>query len=126
MITFRSHSRAPLMTVLLYGVLATGCYYYRAQAPGAAGVGVTEYQGEVVWSLFWGLVQENPQITNCQGQGLSEVRNTTNFGFALLTVATLGIASPQRVEWKCAPATPSAGGLRDTREGGLRDTTEER
>ena len=116
MITFRSRGRAPLMAVLLCAMLTAGCYYYRAQVPGAPGVGVTEYKGEVVWSLFWGLVQENPRITNCRGQGLSEVRNTTNFGFALLTVASLGIASPQRVEWKCAPPTPSPGGLRDTTE----------
>jgi hypothetical protein len=116
MTTFRSHSCAPVVAALLCGVLITGCYHYRAQAPGAAGIGSTEYNGEVIWSLAWGLVQENPRITNCQGQALSEVRQTTNFGFVLLTVLTLGFASPQQVEWKCGPATPSEGNLRDTTE----------
>ena len=93
-------------------LLLSGCYYYRAQAPGAAGRGVTDYEGEVVWSLAWGLAQTNPRVANCQGQALAEVRNTSNFGYALLTVITLGFVSPQRVDWRCAAPTPSGGGLR--------------
>jgi hypothetical protein len=36
-----------------------------------------------------------------------------NLGFALLTVVSLGIVSPKRVEWSCATPTPSEGGLSD-------------
>jgi hypothetical protein len=93
-------------------LLLAGCYYYRAQGPGAAGRGVTDYEGEVVWSLAWGLVQTNPRVANCQGQALAEVRTTNNFGYVLLTVVTLGFVSPQRVDWRCASPTPSEGGLR--------------
>ena len=93
-------------------LLLSGCYYYRAQAPGAAGRGVTDYEGEVVWSLAWGLAQTNPRVANCQGQALAEVRNTNNFGYVLLTVVTLGFVSPQRVDWRCASPTPSPGELR--------------
>ena len=93
-------------------LLLSGCYYYRAQAPGAAGRGVTDYEGEVVWSLAWGLAQTNPRVANCQGQALAEVRTTNNFGYVLLTVVTLGFVSPQRVDWRCASPTPSEGGLR--------------
>ncbi|WP_279635976.1 hypothetical protein [Corallococcus terminator] len=32
-------------------------------------------------------------------------------GFALISVVTLGIAMPQRVEWRCAKAQPSPGEL---------------
>jgi hypothetical protein len=93
-------------------LLLSGCYYYRAQVPGAAGRGVTDYEGEVVWSLAWGLAQTNPRIANCQGQALAEVRTTNNFGYVLLTVVTLGFVSPQRIDWRCASPTPSEGGLR--------------
>ena len=92
--------------------LLSSCYYYRAQAPGAAGRGVTDYEGEVVWSLAWGLAQTHPHVANCQGQGLAEVRNTNNFGYVLLTVITLGFVSPQRVDWRCTSPTPSEGELR--------------
>jgi hypothetical protein len=40
---------------------------------------------------------------------LYEVRVSTNFGFALITVATLGIWAPATVEWSCA-AVPAEGG----------------
>ena len=58
-------------------LLLSGCYYYRAQVPGAAGRGVTDYESEVVWSLAWGLARTNPRVANCQGQALAEVRTTT-------------------------------------------------
>lgn len=101
-----------LMTTLVIG---QACYHYRAvpvepmteDEPGGAPAAATEYESETVWALAWGLVQQRPDIDNCEGQGLAEARVTTNLGYALLTIATLGFASPARVEWKCAKATPS-------------------
>ncbi|WP_158627644.1 hypothetical protein [Corallococcus sp. AB038B] len=91
--------------------LSSACAHYRVQAPGAAGASATEPQGEVLWSLGWGLVQERPRVDNCQGQALAEVTQSTNVGFALIGVLTLGLAMPQRVEWRCAKAQPAPGDL---------------
>jgi hypothetical protein len=99
------------MAALLCLSLTSACAHYRVQVPGAAGVGATEPEGEVLWSLAWGVVQEEPTVDNCQGRALAEVHQSTNLGFALITVATLGFASPQRVEWRCAKAEVIPGEL---------------
>lgn len=98
---------AGCVVVLMCVMLATGCYHFRAQAPQVTGK--TEPKRDTVWSLAWGLAQEVPPIDNCQGQPLAEVHMSTNLGFALITVLTLGFASPQIVEWRCAGAQPSPG-----------------
>ncbi len=96
---------------------ASACYHYRAipQQPatddavgGVQGL-ATEYEGEAVWAIAWGLVQETPRIDNCQGQDLAEVRVTSNLAFALLTVVTIGFVAPVKVEWRCGKATPTPG-----------------
>ncbi|NOK17822.1 hypothetical protein [Corallococcus carmarthensis] len=96
---------------LLCLALGSACAHYRVQAPGAAGAGATEPKGEVLWSLGWGLVQERPRVDNCQDQALAEVTQSTNEGFALIGVLTLGLAMPQQVEWRCAKAQPTPGDL---------------
>lgn len=97
----RSHGNTRRLTaLLLLASLGPGCvYHYRVHAP--EHTGATQPKGEVVWSLFWGLVQETPNVDNCNHQGLAEVHQTSNFGFALITVLSLGFASPQKVEWIC-------------------------
>jgi hypothetical protein len=92
-------------------VSVPGCYTARVEVPSPVSPGVTEYKGEVLWSKFWGLKQEYPDVDNCRKQGMSEVKISSNLGFALITVLTLGIFSPVRAEWKCAPPTPTSGGL---------------
>ena len=107
----RHSSSRRLRRVALVAVLtvAAACYHYRVAAPGPVSPGVTEPKGEVLWSFVWGLIQEYPRVDNCQGQGMAEVRASTNLGFVLLTVVTLGLASPMQVEWRCAPPTPPEG-----------------
>ena len=87
-----------LTTCALLVALLTGCYEYLVHAPGLPGV--TDH-GEVVWSFGWGLVREQPQV-NCHDQALAEVTVRDNLAFSLLTVVTLGLVSPKKVEWKCA------------------------
>ncbi len=89
-------------------ICLAGCYQYRAQAPGYPGV---TNGGEVIWSFLWGAVKEDPKIDNCNEQALAEVTVRDNFGFALLTVVSLGLVSPKKVEWKCARPQPTEGGL---------------
>ena len=99
--------------ILLCTLLPLGCYHYRAvpQQPASETAvggsrGVAASGSETVWSLLWGAVQENPSIDNCQGQDLAEVTVHSNLAYALLTVATLGLVSPVRVEWYCARPNP--------------------
>jgi hypothetical protein len=80
--------------------LTNGCYHYRVQpaetAPADDGHSTTQH------ALFWGLMQSRAEEPNCQGNGAAEVVATSNFGYALLSVATLGIWMPLELEWKCA------------------------
>lgn len=107
--------RVGLLVSVTALLVCSACYHYRAvpvqpigeETPGGAPAFATEPESETVWALAWGLIQSRPDIDNCEGQGLAEVRVTTNLGYTLLTIATLGFASPARVEWRCAKATPS-------------------
>ncbi len=104
-----------IVSTILLVFHASACYHYRAipqqQASdtavgGARGLG-TELEGEIVWALAWGLVQEAPRIDNCEGQDLAEVEVTSNLGFALLTIMTLGFVAPVKVEWRCGKPAPT-------------------
>lgn len=78
----------------------TGCYHYRvtpaSTAPADDGHSTTKH------AFFWGLLQERAEEPNCQGNGASEVVASTNFGYALVSVVSLGIWVPMSLEWKCA------------------------
>ncbi len=91
------------------------CYHYRVSSaksdPG------TEYQRKTVHSYLWGAVQKRDNgidvvATNCDAVNinkLDEVRVTTNLGYALITVVSLGIWSPMQIEWKCAKPCTTVG-----------------
>ncbi len=96
----RCSTRRAAAVVLLALATLTGCYHYRVE-PVDAPPG-TEPESTTQHSLFWGLVQTQAEEPNCQGNGAAEVVATTNLGFSLLTVATLGIWSPLQLEWRCA------------------------
>ncbi|WP_461131323.1 Bor/Iss family lipoprotein [Spirosoma aerophilum] len=92
--------------------LTQSCYHYRITT--SRFDPSTGYQKKTAHSFFWGLVQKNVIATNCDSlnlKSLDEVRMTTNFGYSLITVATLGIWSPVRVEWKCPKPCPREGEL---------------
>jgi hypothetical protein len=84
-----------------------GCYHYRASAVNLAPA--TEPQSVTVWTYAWGAVQQDVQPTDCANQALQQVEVSSNFGFALLTVVSLGFVSPATVEWRCAksPVVPA-------------------
>jgi hypothetical protein len=77
-----------------------GCFHYRVQPPDVAPA--TDPRSETVWVFLWGAVQQEVRPDDCQGNGTAEVAVSTNFGFTLLTVATLGLAAPATVQWTCA------------------------
>lgn len=95
--------------VLLFFTLQS-CYHYRIST--SKFDPSTGYQKRTAHSFFWGLVQQHVVATNCDSlnlNNLDEVRITNNFGYSLLTVATLGIWSPVQVEWKCQKPCPREG-----------------
>jgi hypothetical protein len=102
--------RSRIEAVVLVSTLAfsQGCYHTRVltDAPPASAV----YSKSTVDSLFWGLLQTNVEVTaaDCASSAFQEVRVTTNYGYALATVLTLGIWSRVEVEWKCAKEPPPA------------------
>ncbi|MEO9031758.1 MAG: hypothetical protein ABI285_00855 [Ginsengibacter sp.] len=66
---------------------------------------------KTTWSFFWGLVQPKDINPKCDARfnHMNKVTVKYNFGFALISVASLGIVMPQRVEWCCAPYSPEPG-----------------
>ncbi len=90
-----------LLVIVLFST--ESCYHYRVLTTESDPA--TEYQSKVVYSYFWGLVN-NPKdfvVPNCNNKNaLDEVRVTTNYGYSILTVITLGIFSPIEVKWRCS------------------------
>jgi hypothetical protein len=77
-----------------------GCYHYRITP--ARSVPADDGHSATMHSLFWGLVQSEAREPECQGNGAAEVVATTNLGYTLLAVVTLGIWSPLELTWRCA------------------------
>ena len=65
---------------------------------------------KTTWSFLWGLVQPKDINPKCDSRfnHMNKVTIKNNLGFALISVATLGIAMPQRIEWCCAPYSPAS------------------
>ena len=79
-----------------------------ASAPGANPSAPTK--AATLNPMFWGAVQEdlNPNVAskknnpaNCTSGTMHQVTVPRSYGHALLTVLTLGIWSPMKVEWQC-------------------------
>jgi hypothetical protein len=91
----------------------SSCYTTRVATLAQPGA---EVSGTTVNSFFWGLVQSPKRVTTpiCDSlgsNGLAEVTVKNNFGYSLITVVTLGIWSPTRIEWKCGKPCQKVGKL---------------
>ena len=92
-----------VLSVVFIVIIVQSCYHYRIinthNDPG------TEYRDTVMRSYFWGLVNkpQNLHVPNCTDTcaALDEVVYSKNFGQSMLTVVTLGIVSPVKLQWKC-------------------------
>jgi len=113
-------TRLHIFKVALALILTTtqGCYHYRVSS--ANFDPSTGYQKKTVHSFFWGLAQKRTNgidvvTDNCDKinvNKIDEVRVTTNLGYSLINVITLGIWSPMQVEWKCAKPAAREGTTR--------------
>jgi hypothetical protein len=88
-------------TALALVVLLAGCYHYRLVPQNVTPA--TRVARRTVHSLAWGLVQTNLDDKGiCMGNGVTDVVVSTNLGFVLLGVVTLGIWVPSQIEYACA------------------------
>jgi len=92
----------------------SSCYSYRVATQALPG---TETSKTVTaHSFFWGLIKKptlihTPVCDSLEVNGIAEVTVKTNFGYAFITVATLGIWSPMKLEWKCSKPCKKSGTL---------------
>lgn len=88
--------------MVLVSLSTESCYHYRVMTTNSDPA--TEYRKKVIYSYLWGTVN-NPKdfvVPNCNNNNaLDEVVVTTNLGYSILTIVTLGIFSPLEVKWKC-------------------------
>jgi hypothetical protein len=79
----------------------SGCYRYVVNRPNGNIEGFKETK--TYYAFWWGFKQPNIPTKVCErSNALAYVRTSTNFGFALITIASAGIVSPMRVEFICA------------------------
>ena len=100
-----------ISTLLLFNsIIIQGCSKYTVTTSQKDPADVY-YKQKVMASYFWGTVN-NPHRTvdsTCGSAGLDEVRITTNLGYSLLHVVTLGIVNVVKVQWKCHKPAPVVG-----------------
>lgn len=88
------------------------CYTHRVSTQAQEGTELSETVTS--HSLFWGLVQKPAEIHTpvCDSlgvNGMSQVTVKSNFGYSLITVATLGIWSPVQFQWRCSKPCKKSG-----------------
>lgn len=96
-------------------MMFSSCYTYKVATQ--AQKGSEAPQTITAHSLFWGLVQKpadyihTPVCDSLGLNGVAEVTVKTNFGYALITVVTLGIWSPVKIQYKCSKPFKKTGVL---------------
>ena len=96
--------------LLLNGIIIPGCSKYTVTTSQKDPADVY-YKQKIMTSYFWGTVN-NPHRavdSTCGSAGLDEVKITTNVGYSLLHVVTLGIVHVMKVKWKCHKPAPVVG-----------------
>ena len=90
-------------------VMTSGCVHYTITTTENNPADIA-YKGKVVKALWWGKINV-PQrlVDSCGDAGLDEVKISSNFGYTLLHLITLGIVHKVRVEWKCHKACSQIG-----------------
>ena len=91
-----------LYFLLIYSVPQQSCSKYTVTTSQKDPADI-HYKRKVAASYFWGIINKPHSMidTTCGKAGLSDVKFTTNLGYSLLHVVTLGIVNLVRVEWKC-------------------------
>lgn len=85
----------------------TSCYQYRVHVRELDPV--SDYRSDTVHAWAWGLFVDPSVADDCLDNCIHEVRVSTNFAFAFVTVATLGFYAPICLEWRCGAAPDGNG-----------------
>ena len=96
-----------LYSLLLIVMLLTGCMNMRIVSQYDSANPVPEKVTRWVW--FWGLKQPNDVKTDELCSSLCMVTVKNNFGYALISTFSLGIAVPMTVVYECCPYEPEPG-----------------
>lgn len=107
------HNCRKLLLGLSLTIIFSSCYTTRVATHAQPGA---EVSGQTVNHFLWGLIQSPKRVTTpiCDSlgsTGMAEVTVKNNFGYSLITVVTLGIWSPTRIEWKCSKPCQKVGTL---------------
>ena len=113
-------SKTMRLTMVALQLMTGGCYRAHLLAPEPDPV-VMACQ-RTVHTLAWGLITRDTRSTHCEGavpdsvasacrqsNAIDQVRVSSNLGFALLTVVTLGFWSPVQLKWHCAKPVEGPG-----------------
>ena len=87
-------------------LLLSGCYQYKLLQNDQTTATLPETR--LVYSYLWGIKSPTIRVDNCGGNGFDRVVVKTNFVNSFVTLITLGIVSPMRVYWECAPDPPTS------------------
>lgn len=109
-----SHRFIVMSIILVHIGFLQGCYSYKIVVPkdDPATHAPTK---KTVTSYFWGFAK--PTIKPCvESNKINDVQVTTNVGYMLITIVTLGIVAPVQVEYHCSPTPQIEGGDSNERE----------
>jgi hypothetical protein len=69
------------------------------------------YKKQIATSYFWGIINKPGTVTDttCGKCGLSEVKITSNIGYSIINVVSLGIVHIVKIETKCQKDPPLIG-----------------
>jgi hypothetical protein len=124
-VTVRDQPHFFLLTVLTLGLAAPRSVEWKCARPNPAPgdlLGVDPPPDSVVagepregsttaWSWVWGAATSGTPPAECGDVGLAEVTVRDLPHFFLLTVVSLGLASPKRIRWTCAGSGAGSGPL---------------
>jgi hypothetical protein len=104
----RPRSSPIFLVFLLNGLFLISCAKYTVTTSQNDKADV-QLKTKVLTSYFWGAVNK-PKIgvidSTCGNAGLERVVISTNTGYTLLQVITLGIVNKMKVQWYCQKEQP--------------------
>ena len=100
--------KLPLVAALL---LLESCAYHRLAVKNPNPADQT-YHPVNSTALGFGAIEELKIAKKCETNLLSEVRVRTSLGQALITVLTLGLVQPSRVEYRCSKLPTQEGEIK--------------
>jgi hypothetical protein len=90
-------------------LLSSSCYHYRVAAPNVSAATDPQPERVTQWAFFWGALEQPFDASClCMNNAIKQTTATTNYGYALLAVVSLGILAPMQVEVVCANPPPGS------------------